>query len=107
MYAAEEEGTGRTVALKASRVSLNVVRSSLRHEARVMQLLQGHSAVPVLLGYARRPHFEYMAMELLGSSLRRQVKSGCALSLGTVARVGEQMVRPALLLLGLFGSVVC
>ncbi|RDX45173.1 kinase-like protein [Lentinus brumalis] len=92
VYAAEEEGTGRTVALKASRVSLNVVRSSLRHEARVMQLLQGHSAVPVLLGYARRPHFEYMAMELLGSSLRRQVKSGCALSLGTVARVGEQML---------------
>jgi predicted Ser/Thr protein kinase len=63
----------------------------LRHEARVMQLLQGHLAIPRLVGYHRGQHFEYMGMELLGMELNATVRDKSALRPGTVARVGEQI----------------
>ena len=80
------------VALKKSRISLRVQRTILRHEARVLQLLQGHKAFPRLIGYARVPHFEYLALELLGESMRNKIKEGRALSKATVTAVGLQMV---------------
>ena len=47
-----EECSGVYVAItKKSRVSLRVKRIMLRHEARVLQLLQGHPATPTLFGY--------------------------------------------------------
>ena len=60
-------------AIKKSRVSLRVKRTMLRHEARVLQLLQGHSAIPTLLGYERLPHFEYIAVDLLGRNMNNAV----------------------------------
>jgi hypothetical protein len=73
-------------------VSLRVRRTTLRHEARVMQLLQGHPAIPKLVGYHRESHFDYLGMELLGKDTKTTVSPGYALNPGTVARIGEQMV---------------
>jgi hypothetical protein len=71
---------------------MRVRRTILRHEARVMLLLQGHPAIPLLVGYHRVPHFEYLGMELLGKDLKSMVEPGHALKQGTVARIGAQMV---------------
>lgn len=81
------------VAVKKSRVSLRVQRTFLKHEARILGLLQGHSAFPKLVGYGRGPHFEHLAMELLGSRVKEKMQAGKALSVQTVAQIGEQMVR--------------
>jgi len=87
-----EECSGIYAAIKKSRVSLRVKRTMLRHEARVLQLLQGHSAIPTLFGYQRLPHFEYIAIDLLGQSMRGICKPGHSLKIGTVACIAEQMV---------------
>lgn len=92
MSEATSQPSGTVVAIKKSRVSLRVKRTILRHEARVLQLLQGHPAVPKLVGYGRNPHFEYIAMELLGQSVRALVVPGKAIPLETVRRIGGQMV---------------
>jgi hypothetical protein len=88
------ESSGAVIAYKKSRIALRVQRTMLRHEARVMQPLQGHPAIPRLVGYRRGTHFEYIGMELLGMEVKAMVKAKSALRPGTVARVGEQMVCP-------------
>jgi len=62
------------VAIKQVRAPpLRVKRTLLlQHEARVLQLLQGHPAIPVVYGYGRLKHFEYLTMELLGPSIREK-----------------------------------
>ncbi|TFK42043.1 kinase-like domain-containing protein [Crucibulum laeve] len=70
VYQAIEENSGRTVAVKKSRVSQKVKRPILRYESTVIQLLQGHPAIPEVYGYGQLPHFEYLAMELLGPSVK-------------------------------------
>ena len=90
VFQAIEANSGRTVALKKSRVSQRVKRTVLRYESRVLQLLQGHPAIPAIYGYGQLPHFEYLAMELLGPSIK-----GCTtgpLAVTTVVRVVLQMV---------------
>jgi len=52
VFSAEEQ-SGIHAVIKKSRVSLRVRRTIVRHEARVSQLLQGHSAIPTLFGYQR------------------------------------------------------
>jgi hypothetical protein len=92
------------IAYKKSRVCLRVRRTTLRHEVRVMQLLQGHPAISKLVGYHREAHFEYIGIELLGKKLKVTVErlepgSGRwhhALKMGTVAWIGAQMVRTVL-----------
>ena len=94
VYMAMEEGSGRPVALKKSRVSRNVKRPTLQHEARVLQLLRGLVAIPVLYGYGHLDHFEYLAMELLGPSIAdQQKKVGAGIKLETVLRILNQAVR--------------
>jgi len=78
-----EECSGVYAAIKKSRVSLRVKRAMLRHEARVLQLLQGHPTLP---------HFEYIAIDLMGRHMRRICKPGYSLKIGTVACIAEQMV---------------
>ncbi|KAF9004344.1 kinase-like domain-containing protein [Cyathus striatus] len=73
VYKAEELNTSKIVAVKKSRASLKIERTVLRHESRILQLLQGHTAIPIIYGYGRLPHFEYISMELLGSSVRELV----------------------------------
>ncbi|KAF7329818.1 Kinase-like protein [Mycena kentingensis (nom. inval.)] len=89
----QPDGTA-IAAIKQSRVSLRIERPFLRHEARILQLLQGHKSIPRLLGYFRGPHFEYIALELLGETLKEQIhqEDGAALLPETVARVGMQML---------------
>ena len=87
-----EERSGMSAAIKKSRISLRVKRTMLRHEARVLQLLQGHPAIPTLFGYQRLPHFEYIAIDLLGQNLKEICKPGHSLKIGTVASIAEQMV---------------
>jgi predicted Ser/Thr protein kinase len=96
VYKATEEGSGKQVAVKKSRVSKTVKRSNLRHETRVLQYLKslkGHAAIPAVYGYGQLEHFEYMAMELLGPSLAKQQKDGACVMVKTVIRVVDQAVR--------------
>jgi predicted Ser/Thr protein kinase len=81
------------VAVKKSRVSKTVNRTTLRHEARVLQSLEGQAAIPTLYGYGQLEHFEYMAMELLGPSIAELLKGGAGVIEETVIRVVDQAVR--------------
>jgi len=87
-----EECSGLSAAIKKSRVSLRVKRTMLRHEARVLQLLEGHPAIPTLFGYQRVPHFEYIPIDLLGQSMKEICKPGHSLKFSAVACIAEQMV---------------
>ncbi|KAF7320998.1 Kinase-like protein [Mycena chlorophos] len=80
------------VAVKKSRVSLWVKRPGLQHEARILHILQGHRAIPRLIGYYRGLHFEYIAMELLGDTIKNQVREDRGLPNMTVVRVGLQLL---------------
>jgi len=90
---ATDKGSGRQVAIKKSRVSKTVKRPTLRHETRVLQLLKGQAAIPVVYGYVQLDHFEYMAMELLGPSIAEQQKGTAGVTVMTVIRVMDQAVR--------------
>ncbi|KAF8550757.1 kinase-like protein [Imleria badia] len=90
VYKVTEEGSGRPVALKKSRVSRTVKRPTLCHEARTLQLLKGHPAIPAVYGYGHLEHFEYMAMEPLGQSMAEKQKDGAAVMVKTVVRVVDQ-----------------
>ena len=87
-----DESTQLVVALKKSRTSLRVKRPSLKHETRVLKLLRGHPAIPSVYGYGRFRHFEYLAMELLASSLEDLHKDH-AFPLKAVLSIANQMVK--------------
>jgi predicted Ser/Thr protein kinase len=89
-----EENTGRVIALKQVRAPLRLKRTLLEHEARVLQALQGHPVIPVIYGYGRLKHFEYLAMELLGPSIREKWPGSLAcIPVKTVVSVVQQAVR--------------
>ncbi|KAJ7035703.1 putative casein kinase-1 hhp1 [Mycena alexandri] len=90
VFRAVEVGSETAVALKKSRVSLRVQRTILRHESRVLQLLQGHPAIPALYGYGQLPHFEFLSMELLGSNAKELLVNQVRVQ--TVVRVVQQML---------------
>ena len=93
MLKATDKGSGKQVAVKKSRVSRTVKRPTLRHETRVLQLLKGQAAIPLIYGYVQLEHFEYMAMELLGPSIAEQQKGAAGVMVKTVIRVVDQAVR--------------
>ncbi|PBK65322.1 kinase-like protein [Armillaria solidipes] len=75
-----------------SRVSSRVKRPILQHEIRILQLLKGQVAIPVVYAYGQLEHFEYMAMEILGPSVAEQKKKidpGTGLMLKTVISIGS------------------
>ncbi|KAF8340935.1 putative casein kinase-1 hhp1 [Amanita rubescens] len=90
VFQAVEANSGRTVALKKSRVSQRIKRPILQYESRILQLLQGHPAIPALYGYGQLPHFECLAMELLGPSVKDCAAGRVAVT--TVVRVVLQML---------------
>ncbi|KAK0455821.1 kinase-like domain-containing protein [Armillaria borealis] len=47
VFKATERGSGKTVALKMSRVSTRVKRPILQHETRILQLLKGQVSIPL------------------------------------------------------------
>ncbi|KAK0218473.1 putative casein kinase-1 hhp1 [Armillaria nabsnona] len=90
---ATELASRKTVALKMSRVSKRVKRPILQHETRILQLLKGHASIPVIYAYGQLEHFEYIAMEILGPTIRDQQKKnspGTSLILPTVVRIMDQ-----------------
>nr|GAT50001.1 kinase-like protein [Mycena chlorophos] len=86
----KELGSGAVVAVKKARVSLTLKRPPLQHEVRILQTLQGHPAIPQLVGYYHGLHFEYIAMELLGEPIKAKVKDGMGVSQETVAILGAK-----------------
>ncbi|KAK0218469.1 putative casein kinase-1 hhp1 [Armillaria nabsnona] len=74
VFKSTELESGKTMALKMSRVSTRVKRPILQHETRILQLLKGHESIPVVYAYGQLVHFEYMAMEILGPSVAEQQK---------------------------------
>ncbi|KAM6494724.1 Protein kinase-like domain containing protein [Amanita muscaria] len=90
VFKAVEAKSGRTVALKKSRVSQRLNRTIIRYESRILHLLQGHPAIPAIYGYGQLPHFEYLAMELLGPSVKDCATGPVAVI--TVVRVVLQML---------------
>lgn len=92
VYLATELKTGRTVALKKSRVSLRIKRSLLRHEANVLKLLSGHRAIPEVYAYGRIEHFELLSMQRLHQSLCDAVDNTGPLPIAPVLDIANQMV---------------
>ncbi|KAG7445408.1 kinase-like protein, partial [Guyanagaster necrorhizus] len=95
VFKATERGSDKVVALKTSRVSVRVKRPILRHEARILQLLKDHAAIPIVYGYGQLEHFEYIAMELLGPSIEQRVQNnerGIGVMLTTVTRIVDQVL---------------
>ncbi|KAG9316103.1 putative casein kinase-1 hhp1 [Chiua virens] len=90
VYRATEEGSGNPVALKKSRTSRRVERPTLRHEARILQFLNGQSSIPVVYGYGHLEHFEYLAVERLGPSIAEQQRDGACVMMNTVLRILDQ-----------------
>lgn len=65
----------------------------LAHEGRVVQLLQGHPSIPAVFAYGRFEHFEYIALELLGPTIKELKPENAPLPLKTVLLIADQMVR--------------
>lgn len=90
---ATDHRTGRVVALKKARVSLSIKRPVLYYEATMLRLLEGHQAIPRVFGYGRKPHFEYLALELFEKDVRQLAEeSEDGMSLHAVCDVAIQMV---------------
>ncbi|KAL6300721.1 kinase-like domain-containing protein [Sparassis latifolia] len=86
------ESSRGAVALKKSRVSLRVKRTILQHESRILQLLQDHPMIPAVYAYGRFEHFEYFAMELLGSNVKELSPHPRGAALNTVLLLADQML---------------
>ena len=87
-----KDATPLAIAIKKSRVSQRIRRPTLQHEASLLRALMDHPAIPRILAYGHLPHFEYLAMELLGNNLE-QVTPTNGMSQEIVARISVQLVR--------------
>ncbi|KAG6808199.1 hypothetical protein H0H93_000426, partial [Arthromyces matolae] len=81
------------IALKQSRASVRLKKPLIEYEACVLEYLQGHTSIPKFYAYGRPEHFEFLALELLGSSLSYLFYSEHPgrFPLGTVLKVADQM----------------
>ncbi|EKM77142.1 hypothetical protein AGABI1DRAFT_130561 [Agaricus bisporus var. burnettii JB137-S8] len=99
VHEAIEIPSRKVVAIKKSRVPGHVNRLPRGFELWVLRLLQGHPAIPAMYAYGRLPHFDYMAMELLGKDLNvecnKMAEEGGTPLVKTSVHVTEQML-PAL-----------
>jgi serine/threonine protein kinase len=92
VYRARNTATGQLVALKKSRASRSLNRTALCYEARVLMYVAGHPSIPVVYAHGRFPHFEYLAIELLGRDLRDVVEEKGQLPLDDVLKIADQLV---------------
>ena len=92
VYRARDIDTGRLVALKKSRASISLKRTGLHYEGRVLKHLGSHPSIPAVFAHGRFPHFEYLAIELLGGNLGNIVQEQGKLSLEYVLKVADQIV---------------
>ena len=79
--------------MKKSRVSLRVKRTALKHEGRILQLLQGHPSIPEVYAHGRLEHFEYLSMELLGRCVGDLHQGSIGLPCILVSLVAKEIVR--------------
>jgi len=93
VYKATRVATDQIVALKKSRASLALNNTLLNHERLLLQLLHGHPSIPKVLAYGRLKHFEYLAMELLGTALNDVRKRCLSLPAVNILVIADQMVR--------------
>jgi serine/threonine protein kinase len=92
VYKATRLGSAQIVALKKSRASLTLKSTLLNLEQLLLQRLQGHPSIPKVLAYGRLKHFEYLAMELLGTALDDIHQRRPSLPTVNVLVVADQMV---------------
>ncbi|KAF8595462.1 kinase-like protein [Ceratobasidium sp. AG-I] len=92
VYYAKECDSDRAIALKQSRASLQVKRTILQHEARVLSILSGHPAIPEVFGYGRMKHFELLSMQLLHRSVGDVIKDSGPLPLTSVLHMADQLL---------------
>lgn len=60
----------------------------------MLQLLQGHPAIPAVYGYGHLPHFEYLALELMGANVKeRRSSANSRVPVKTVIGIVQQVVR--------------
>lgn len=86
------------LAVKKSHLSLLVRRSHLKYEGQLLQAFHGHPAIPRVVAYRPLKHFEYLAMELLGNTLKELTpKDG--MDERIVAKVAVDMVRTYLIMI--------
>jgi hypothetical protein len=52
----------------------------------------GHPSIPAVFAHGRFPHFEYLAIELLGRDLRDVVEEKGKLPLEDVLKIADQLV---------------
>ncbi|KAG2367144.1 kinase-like domain-containing protein, partial [Suillus spraguei] len=91
VYKATRVATGQTMAIKKSRAFLALKSTLLNHERRVLQRLQGHPSIPTVFAYGRLEHFEYLAMQLLGTNLTDVWERGNLPAVETLV-VADQMI---------------
>ncbi|EJD50844.1 kinase-like protein, partial [Auricularia subglabra TFB-10046 SS5] len=80
------------VALKKSRCSARIKLPALQREARILRCLAGHRGVPEIYAYGRKPHFEYLTMQLLGQSLDDLVSNMGSLPITRVCDIADQLL---------------
>ncbi|KAG6847289.1 hypothetical protein H0H93_009045, partial [Arthromyces matolae] len=87
------KGTGSFIALKQSRAPLRLKKPLIVHEACILRHLQGHVSIPKFYAYHRQEHFEFLALELLGSDLTHLLKyHDGKFVLSTVLKIADQML---------------
>ncbi|KAG6834725.1 hypothetical protein H0H93_007802, partial [Arthromyces matolae] len=80
------------IALKQSRAPLRLKKPLIVHEACILRHLQGHVSIPKFYAYHRQEHFEFLALELLGSDLTHLLKyHDGKFVLSTVLKIADQM----------------
>ena len=57
----------------------------------MLMYVAGHPSIPAVYAHGRFPHFEYLAIELLGRDLRDVVEKG-QLPLDDVLKIADQLV---------------
>ncbi|RDB22418.1 Casein kinase I isoform alpha [Hypsizygus marmoreus] len=83
---------GTLIAIKKSRTSKRVTRPTLRHEARVLRLLQGCVHIPRVYAYGEAGHWTYLVMELLGADLAAVKRRWGVCGVGMGAWLAVQML---------------
>ena len=58
----------------------------------MLKRLGSHPSIPAVFAHGRFPHFEYLAIELLGDNLRDIVQEQGKLTLEYVLKVADQLV---------------
>ncbi|TRM59861.1 kinase-like domain-containing protein [Schizophyllum amplum] len=82
----------RLFAVKKVHVNKQIRNPTLRHEASVMLLLQGHPSIPEVYAWGRSQYYEYLALERLGETLYSTLDDSEGLTLRNLIALTCQMI---------------